>query len=129
MACSARIRNLQRFRGRRGDEFEGVSADIDISNRLLDLRHVAAHALIPGTAGFMMRVRLNGRRVGAVRRVRAVTFEAQDVHRFYQISIVFRAVNIVAAKAAHAVRVHLTGNKIIALHPVFVCGSVGEVCE
>jgi hypothetical protein len=37
--------------------------------------------------------------------------------------------NIVAAKASHTVRVHLAGYKIIALHPVLVCGSIGEVGE
>ena len=129
VASRAGIRDFQRFRGAWGDEFERVGPDVAIGYGLFDLGHVTGHALVPGTPNFVMRVRLNRGRVGAVRGVRAMAFETKNVRWFDQISAVLRTVNIVAAKAAHAVRVHLTGNKVIALHPVLVCGSVGEVGE
>src|SRR5215469_4528189 len=88
VASRAGIRNFKRIRGRRGDEFERVCPDVDVGYSLLDLGHMATYAIAPGTSGFMMRMRLNCGRMGAVRRVGAVTFETKDVRRFHQISVV-----------------------------------------
>jgi len=99
MAGGARVRNFQRGRARRGDEFKGVCADIDIRDGLLDLWHVAADTLVSGAACSMMGMRLDGGRVRTVGRVRPMTFEAQNVGGLQEVRIVLRAMNIVAAKA------------------------------
>ena len=67
MAAIAGIGDPQRIRLRRRNELKGVCANGDIADRLLDFRHVATHALIARAPSRVMRVRLNGRRVGAVR--------------------------------------------------------------
>lgn len=127
MASSARIRHLQLFRSRRRDEFERMGTDIDVGKRLLDFRHVAAYALISGAARFVVGMGLNGGRAGTVGRVRAVALKAQDVGGLQEIRIVFRAVHVMAAEAAHAMGVHQTGNEIIALHPVLMGRAIREV--
>ena len=77
----------------------------------------------------MMRVRLNGSFMRAVGRLRAMAFEANHVSRLQQIGIVFRAVNIVATVAAHAMGVHRALNEIVALHAVLVRRAVGKMRE
>ena len=86
-------------------------------------------ALVAGAAGSVMRVRLDGGRVRAIGRVRAVAFQAHNVCGLHQIRIVLRAVDIVAAETAHAVGIHLAGHEIVALHPVLVRRAVGEMSE
>lgn len=76
MANIAGIRNFQSVGGCRSDETKGVTAHVHVGYRLLDLRHMAGNALIALAACFVVCVLLYGRRVGAVRRVRAVTIEA-----------------------------------------------------
>ena len=58
---------------------EGVAADVDVGDRLLDLRHVAGDALAARAAALMMRVRFERGGVRAVRRGRAVAVEAQTL--------------------------------------------------
>jgi hypothetical protein len=48
MTAGTGVRHLQGSGRRRRDDFERVSADIDVRDRLLDCRHVAAHAFISG---------------------------------------------------------------------------------
>ena len=48
VAGIARVRHLELIRHRRWDEFEGMAANVDIGNRLLDLRHVAANTFVAG---------------------------------------------------------------------------------
>ena len=48
VAGVAGIGNLQGFRGLRRNEFERMAAHIDISNGLLDLRHMAADTFVAG---------------------------------------------------------------------------------
>ena len=58
-----------------------------------------------------------------------MTFKAHHVGRFQQVSVVFRPVDIVAAIAPNAMRIHGALNEIIALHPVFVIGPVRKMSE
>ena len=119
MARVAGIGHLQRFRSGRRDELEGMGPHVGVGELLLNLRHVASDAFIPGASGGVMRVRLNGGRVGAVRRFWAVAFHAKNVGGLEQVGIVFSAVRIMAAIAAYAVGVHRALNEIVALHPIF----------
>ena len=41
----------------------------------------------------------------------------------------FCAMYIVAGETGDAVRVHETGNIVVALHPVLVGGAIGEMCK
>ena len=129
MARGARVRNFQRGGGCWGDESKSVGPDIDIRDGLLDLWHVAANTLIAGGACSMMSVRLDGGRARAVGRVRPMTFEAQNVRGLQEIRIVLCAMNIVAAKASHAMGVHLAGHEIVSLHSIFVSRAVREMSK
>jgi hypothetical protein len=62
--------------GRR-DEGESVSADFDVCNGGLDLRHVAGDAFASGRAGFVVRVLLEGGCAGAVEGHGAVAIETE----------------------------------------------------
>ena len=68
-------------------------------------------------------------RVRTVRRLRTVALKAHHVGRLQQVRIVVGAVHVVAAVAAHAVRVHDALHEIIALHAILVRGAVGEMRE
>ena len=76
MATRARIGNLVFVCHRRGDEIERVAANIDVRDRLLDLRHVAVHALTAGAAGLVMGVLFERRSVWPVGRFRIVAGQA-----------------------------------------------------
>ena len=93
------------------------------------LGHVAGDALAAGAAILVMRVFLQSYGVRAIRRIGAVTIEANLVGRLAELRIVVSAVDIVAASAGHAMSVHHALYKVIALHPVLVCGAVGEIEE
>ena len=67
MAAGAGIRNLILIGHFGRDEGERVAPNIDIRNGLLDLRHVAGHAIIAGAAGLMMRMCFDARSVRPVR--------------------------------------------------------------
>ena len=55
------------FGFQRGDELERVAADVDVCDRLLDLRHVARHTLAATAPALVMRMRFDARRVRSVR--------------------------------------------------------------
>ena len=65
----------------RGDEGESVSANFDVSNGGLDLRHVAGDALASGRAGLVMGVLLERGGAGSVERHGAVAIETEFVSR------------------------------------------------
>jgi hypothetical protein len=67
VAGIAGIGHLQTFGFERGDEFEGVAADVYVRNFRLDLGHVAVDALAAGGSGAMMRVLLERRGVRTIR--------------------------------------------------------------
>ena len=58
-----------------------------------------------------------------------MALEADRVHRFQQVSAVFRSVNIVTAITTDAVCIHDTLNEVISLHPVLVSRSIGIMRE
>jgi hypothetical protein len=58
-----------------------------------------------------------------------VAVEAQNVCRFQEVGIIFCAVHVMATEAGDAVRIHRAGHEIVALHSIFVGGSVCEVRE
>src|SRR5262245_65383409 len=55
--------------------------------------------------------------------------EAQLLRRFDQVGVVAGAVDVVAAEAGDAARVHQALREIIALHPVLVRRAVREMRE
>lgn len=61
MADVAAVWNFQAFRFTGRDEPECMAADLHIGYGLFDLRHMASHTLVTGTAGPMMRVRFDRR--------------------------------------------------------------------
>jgi hypothetical protein len=72
---------------------------------------------------------LDSCRVWSIWRTWTVTFQAKDVRRLQQQSIVVGSMGIVAAEALHAAVVHDALNKIIPLHSVLVSCSLCEVRE
>ncbi len=56
----ARVRDLVLICHFGRDELKRMAADIDVGDRLLDLRHVAGHTVAAGTAGTMVRVGFDG---------------------------------------------------------------------
>ncbi len=129
MTGSTCIRHLQRLCGRGSDELKSMGADIDVGDRLLYFRHVAAYAFVARAACLMVRVRLNSGCVRTVGGVRPMALKAQHVCWLQEIGVVVRAVHVMAAKTAHAVGVHLARNEIVALHPVLVRRAIGEMCK
>ena len=73
MAAGTGIRYVQLLSRSRRDESKRVATNVDVSDRLLDLRHMAGYALAAWRTDFMMSVLLDGHRARAVRRVAAVT--------------------------------------------------------
>ena len=76
VARGTRIRDLVSIRHSRTDEPERVAPHIDVSNRLLDFRHVTGNTLVPYTSRLMMSVFFNGGRMRPVRRAGAMAFQA-----------------------------------------------------
>ena len=58
-----------------------------------------------------------------------MTVKAKFVHGLSELRIVFRTVHVVAGSAGDTAFIHDALHKVIALHPVLVCGSVREVGE
>ena len=56
----ARVRDLVLICHFGRDEIKRMAADIDVGDRLLDLRHVTGHTVAAGAAGTMVRVGFNG---------------------------------------------------------------------
>ena len=75
MAAGTGIRDFVLIRHFRGDESKRMAADIDARNRLLDLRHVASHAIVSRRPSFMMGVFLNRGGMRSIRSFRAVALQ------------------------------------------------------
>ena len=130
MTGCTRVRNLVPVGFGRGNEPEGVRAHKRTGYAFrLDPRHVASYALAAGAAILVMCVFLQSCGMRAVRGVRAMTIEANLVGRLAELRIVISAVDIVTGSAGHAMSVHHALYKVIALHPVLVCGAVSEIEE
>lgn len=82
MAGCAWIRNLVGIRHPGRNEAKCVAMDIDVSNRLLDGRHVTGDALTPGTTGLVVRVFFDCARVWSIRRPWPVAFQTDDIGWF-----------------------------------------------
>ena len=104
MTTRTRIRNLQPIGHSGRDELERVTAYVDVSHRLLDLRHVTRHTRCRRSA-LVMRVVLDAGGMRAVRGIRSVTRQTELFHRLHEVGIVAGAMNIVAAEAGDAARV------------------------
>jgi hypothetical protein len=129
MAGRAGVRHFQRVCFSRRDELERVAADVHIRNGLLDLRHMAIHALAARRTRLVMRMRFDRHRSRTIRRIRVMAFETQHIRGLQQIGIVFGAMHVMATEAAHPMRIHRALHEIIALHPVLVRGAIGEMRE
>ena len=129
MAHVAGVRNFQLLGFGRRDEPERVAANHHVSQSLLDRWHVARNALASRTAGFVMRVFLDGLRSRPIWGTGAVTVQTQNICRLPKQGIIRSAVGIVARETRNPVRIHNTRYKVIALHPVFMRSAVGKMCE
>ena len=78
----AGIRDFVLVRHPRGDEGESVSADFDVCNGGLDLRHVAGDAFASGRPALVMGMLLKRRRAGAIEGHGTVAIEAKFVGGF-----------------------------------------------
>src|SRR5215471_18217545 len=94
MAARAGIWNLVLIGHLGSNEIERVAADVDVRDCLLNLRHVAGHAVASSAAVLMMSVRFDRRRVWSVRRRRSMTVQTKLSRRLNQIRIVYRPMNI-----------------------------------
>src|SRR6185437_9246398 len=106
-----------------------MSADIDIADRLLDLRHVAGDALAARAAGLVVGVRLDRGRARTVGRARPMTIQADLARGLPQHRRVVGAVDIMATEAGHTARIHHALHEIVALHAILVGGAIGEMRE
>src|SRR5580698_946516 len=77
----------------------------------------------------MVGVFLQTRGMRAVGRRRPMTVQTELVYRLSELGIVFRAMYVVAGSTGDTVLIHDALDKVIALHPVFMRGSIREVGE
>ena len=96
MTYVAGIRDLQRVGLDRRDKMKRMTADVYIRDGLLDLRHVTGDALTAGTAGLVVRVRLDRGRVRPVLRIRTVANSANLVDWLSEHRLVRGAVRVMA---------------------------------
>ena len=97
MAGRARVGDLVFVRHCGRDELESVRTHETAGHTLgFDLRHVAGYALSARAAALMVGVCLQTRAMGAVRRRRTMTVQAELVYGLSELGIVFRSVYIVA---------------------------------
>ena len=129
MAKIASVRNFQCFGFCGPHETEGVASDINVTDRLCDLRHMARNAIVTSAVWRVVSVLFYARSVRPVLRVRAVACQAKSVASLTHNSRIVRAMRIVATEAGHAPCVHETLNKVVALHAVLVGGAIGEMGE
>ena len=129
MAKIASVRNFQCFGFRGPHETERVASDINVTDRLCDLRHMARNALAASAIPRVVRVLFYARGVRPVLRVGDVARQAKSAAPFTHNSRILRTVRIVATETGNAPRVHETLNEIVALHAILMGGSIGEVRE
>ena len=129
MTQRAGIGNLVFVRHRRRDECEGVGAHFHVAQCRLDLGHVAIDALAARRAVLVAGVFFDRGGARAVERQRRVTVETEFVRRLYQLSIVRRAMRVVAGEAREAVLIHEALDEVVSLHAILVSGAVGIMRE
>ena len=107
-----------------------MAANVDVSDGLLDLGHMAADAIASGGTRGMMCVLLDTRDVvWSIGRRRTMARETHDTRWFQKIGVAPRAVDVVATEAGDAARIHNALHKVVALHSILVRSPVGEVSE
>jgi hypothetical protein len=106
-----------------------VGAYFYVSQRRLNLWHVARDTLASRTSGFVMSVFFDCGSAGSVRRQRTVAIQTDFVGRLSQFGILIRPVRIMATKASDPTSVHDTLYEIVPLHPVFVRSTIGKMSE
>jgi hypothetical protein len=111
------------------NEAERVAADVDVSNGLLNLRHMAGHTLASAARGFVVRVLLDGRSARTVGRTRSVTLQAKHIRGLYEVGGIVSSMDIVTTEARHAASVHYASDKIIPLHSILVTRAIGKMGE
>src|SRR3954462_11309785 len=119
MATDTRIGNLELVAHCRHDELERVTAHVDVRDRLLDLRHVAGHAVAARTSFRMMRVVFDRDAMRSIGRRWSVTVETDHSGRLPELRIVVRAVCVVTGGARDAPLIHEALDEVVALHAVF----------
>ena len=84
----------------RCNEPECMGMNVSAGNALtFDLRHMTGDTLASGAAVFMMRVRFQRGLMRSVRRIRAMTVQADLVRGFDELRVVSRPMHIVAIEA------------------------------
>jgi hypothetical protein len=106
-----------------------MASDIDVTDRLCDLRHMARNAFVASAVPRVVRVQFYARGVRPVLRIGSMARQAKSITPLTHNSRILRTVRIVATETSNAPRVHETLNEIVALHAVLVSGPVGEVRE
>src|SRR5688572_11687652 len=100
-----------------------MAAHVDVSNRLLNRRHVTRDALAALAVGSVLRVKYD-RATGPWLKNAAMTLDAHGIAGRSQISFVLCAMGIVTRVATYSFAIHLPLNVIISLHPVLVRSAV-----
>jgi hypothetical protein len=129
MARRAGIRSFIFVGHRWRYERKRVCSNLNIRNSRRNFRHMAGNAAATRRPLLVMRVLFDGGRARTIQGKRAVAIQAELVRRFSQLSVVIRAVHIVATKAGHAAPVHHTLYKIIPLHAVLVRRAIRKMSE
>src|ERR1700722_10656334 len=102
---------------------------IDVSDCLLNSRHVACDALASSAAPRVMGMRLDRRCMRSILSIRPMTCRADLFDWLYQHGLVVGTVRVVAIRARDTSRVHQALHEVVALHAVLMRCSVGEVCK
>jgi len=115
--------------GRR-DEAESVGMHKRSRNAFrFDGWHVAGNAIAAGASILVMCVLLERGRTRTIGARRGMTIQADPIRRLSQLSVVFRAVRIVARGTGNSMPVHHALGKVVALHAVLMRGAVRKVVE
>ena len=108
---------------------ERVGVDFHVRYSRLDLWHMAGNALASRAAVFVVSVFFERGGAGAIGRQRTVAVQTYLVGGSPQLSVVVRAVRVVATEARHPAPIHDTLDEVVALHPVLVRCAFGEMSE
>jgi hypothetical protein len=74
-------------------------------------------------------VLFDGCRVRSIGRFRTMAFEAQNVRRLNEVSVIFSAVHVVATETRDAPGIHDARYKIVALHSILMRGAIRKMRE
>jgi hypothetical protein len=89
------------------DKVEGVATDTLVGNRFRDLRHVTSGAFAARTSGFVVRMLLEGHRMGSDLGIGAVAIEAQGIAGLAHHGDVFAPMWVMATEAGDPARAYI----------------------